>query len=420
MGTSQNPYSISDKSIILQYAIDNGIIDMNSLEEQVKMMEEQKLLNQHAHKIWQGKDGKWRTYLPDASKTNGRRLIKKTSPEAITAAIVAYYKKEDNEPEIITFKMMYERWRKYKDNLVSNNTIAKYNSNYIRYFEGTEFENMDIKSITQEDVEIFICKKTKDNGFCKSATKTLFEYIDNVFQSAVRNHILNDSPVKALQAKQFYRYCTNKKRPMDKTIFEKEEKAKLYEQLKSDHKNNPNYIPSYAIEFALLTGCRVGEISALRWDCIKEKTILIHQSEKRDKITKEYFIDQTKNGESRVFPLTGALKELLNKIKKVEIEYGYICEWVFANENGRIHSPVISSCLKNKCKQIGIPAKGIHACRRTFNSVMKCGGVSSQTAAALLGHSPQVNDRYYSFDIENIEEKEKIVSAAQQTQLSVG
>ena len=38
----------------------------------------------------------------------------------------------------------------------------------------------------------------------------------------------------------------------------------LQYRFQKDHEKKPNYIPTYAIEFASLTGMRVGEISALR------------------------------------------------------------------------------------------------------------------------------------------------------------
>lgn len=97
-------------------------------------------------------------------------------------------------------------------------------------------------------------------------------------------------------------------------------------------------------------------------------------------------------------------------VKQTEIKNNYLCEWVFANENGRVHAPVISSCSKNKCRQLGITEKGIHAYRRTINSKIRCEGVSSTVAAALLGHTEQVNEKYYTFDISSIEEKATIIS----------
>lgn len=92
------------------------------------------------------------------------------------------------------------------------------------------------------------------------------------------------------------------------------------------------------------------------------------------------------------------------------MESGALCEWVFADENGRIHAPIISSCSKNKCRQIGIIEKGIHAYRRIVNSKMRCNGVSVTVAAALLGHTEEVNENYYTFDVSSLAEKTKIVA----------
>lgn len=65
---------------------------------------------------------------------------------------------------------------------------------------------------------------------------------------------------------------------------------------------------------------------------------------------KKYFIGKTKNGKDRSFPLTPQIRDLLDHVKKVEMQNGFICEWIFADKNGRIHAPVISSCSKNKCR----------------------------------------------------------------------
>lgn len=79
----------------------------------------------------------------------------------------------------------------------------------------------------------------------------------------------------------------------------------------------------------------------------------------------------------------------------------------FLNENGRVHAPMISSCSKNKCRQVGNSEKGIYAFRRTVNSKMRCEEVSA--TAALLGHTEDVNERYYTYDISGIEEKTEII-----------
>ena len=41
---------------------------------------------------------------------------------------------------------------------------------------------------------------------------------------------------------------------------------------------------------------------------------------------------------------------------------------------------------------------------------MRCNGVSSVVAASLLGHSQEVNEEYYTFDVASLEDKIKVVS----------
>ena len=267
-----------------------------------------------------------------------------------------------------------------------------------------------MEKLNEEDIKVFLCSTIKRKTLNKKAAKTLFGYINNVVKSARVNKIIVDNPMEFLEAKQFYKYCTEVKKPIEKKIVSDKEMHLLYEQFNRDYQDQPEYIPTYAVEFATLTGFRVAEISALKWDSITDEYIIVDKSEKYNRKTKEYYIDKTKNQKERIFPLTTEIKDLLNRVKKAEMKSGYICEWVFANENGRIHAPIISSCTKNKCRQVGITEKGIHAYRKTVNSKMRCNGVSSVVAASLLGHSQEVNEEYYTFDVASLEDKIKVVS----------
>ena len=105
-----------------------------------------------------------------------------------------------------------------------------------------------------------------------------------------------------LEAKQFYKFCEEKKRSEEKTVISDERMMALYQQFLEDYKKQPFYIPTYAVHLAALTGMRVGELAALRWDSITEEYIIIDKSEKYDRSTKEYFIDSTKNEKERIFP----------------------------------------------------------------------------------------------------------------------
>ena len=64
---------------------------------------------------------------------------------------------------------------------------------------------------------------------------------------------------------------------------------------------------------------------------------------------------------------------------------------------------------------LGIEERGIHALRKTFNSKIRNKGVAPIVAATLLGHSVEVNQKYYTFDITNNDEKRALVSSINET-----
>lgn len=62
---------------LLKYALDHGMINMSYVQEQMEMDKRKELLNKHPYKIWEGKDRKWRTYIPQ--KNGERKLIKRNN-----------------------------------------------------------------------------------------------------------------------------------------------------------------------------------------------------------------------------------------------------------------------------------------------------------------------------------------------------
>ena len=60
--------SSKENQEILQYMVDNGIIDLQYIREQKEMAKRAELLEKHPYEIWEGSDNYWHTYLPDAEK----------------------------------------------------------------------------------------------------------------------------------------------------------------------------------------------------------------------------------------------------------------------------------------------------------------------------------------------------------------
>ena len=52
---------------LLKYAVENGMINTALVQEKIEMQKREELLNKHPYKIYQGKDGKWYTYVYDST-----------------------------------------------------------------------------------------------------------------------------------------------------------------------------------------------------------------------------------------------------------------------------------------------------------------------------------------------------------------
>lgn len=391
---------------LLQYICNNSIINLADVREQIEMKKRQEYLAIHPYEIWQGKNDKWYTYLPDDKK--GRVLKKRNSERDIEDVIIEYWKSECES----TFKIRFDVWVERQKNCGrSDNTIYKYQTDYKRFLEGDPFENLDIRKITEEDISVYFTRLLKNKKVPYKALKALFGYIKGVFEKSIRDKLIEINPCIYVDLPLFKKHCTEpiKKTSKERTLSLNEKKTLLKKITKSGNS------VKYAVEFSLYTGMRVGELSALKWEDVNfEKNMLtICRSEKYSRITKEYYISDTKNDKVRIIPLTVDMKDVLLRAKAEEVRNGYLSEFVFCDENGRIHSGRISDWVRNNTMTNDFyNIKCVHAIRRTLNSNMKRMGVSTPVAAAILGHTEKVNEENYTYDTSSMEEKEKFVELA--------
>lgn len=391
----------------IDYAVKNGIIDFTEVQKQIEMKKRSEILKNHPYSIWQGANGKWYTYLPDKTKSRKKALVKRTTEEAIKNVVVDYWRSVEKTN---TFKDAYFLWRKNQDQLVCENSVAKYDTDYVRFFKNDPFLNMELEKIIDDDIRVYMHRTIERLKLNRETSRKLYGYVKNTIQYARKRKILKEDPTEFLEAKDFYRWCTERYKPIESQIVVSSDMEKLQAQIAKDHEKKPEYIPTYAVEFASLVGMRVGELAALTWDSIKEDYIVVDKSEKSNREKNLFWIDSTKNGKIRFVPMTPEIKSFLSNLEAIEKKYGYYCEYVFANEKGRIHAKTISACIKTKCRQAHIQEKGIHALRKTVNSQIRAKGVSSTVAASILGHTPEVNNKYYTFDISDIKEKSRVLS----------
>ncbi|MCD7763111.1 MAG: tyrosine-type recombinase/integrase [Lachnospiraceae bacterium] len=389
-------------------------------------MTRKEILATHRAKIAQHADGRWRTYVVTAE--GKKRQLVRTTLKKLEDDIVQNYKEVHGTPDKSpTFKACYYHWRELHDLKVTDNTKSKYDSDFVRYFEGESFSERPIADITGEDVEKFVFKKIMELSLCREATKSLLDYIKGTFRSAKNNRVIREDVTADIKRSEFFCKCVETPHNPDAVLVSDRDWKALYKRLEMDFQDNPVYMPPYAILMAAFTGMRVSELAALQWNDIKQDPItgrfyfLISRSEKYNVQTKEYHIGEVKNKRPRIYPVTPQINDLLTKIKSVRQQNQINDQWIFSNGDGRnIHKRNISDCLKNRCKQIGITPKGIHAFRRQINSDMRCDGVSSVITSSLIGNTQAVNQKHYTYDVIGLEEKERIVEQTNRKRLAAG
>ena len=90
---------------LLQFAITNGMLDIENVASAMEMAKRKTYIEKHTYKVWQAKDGYWRTYLPN--NKNGRTLIKKKDKATLDQAIIDFYKALEEDP---TTEAVFTEW----------------------------------------------------------------------------------------------------------------------------------------------------------------------------------------------------------------------------------------------------------------------------------------------------------------------
>lgn len=134
------------------------MIDLSDVENSIEAMKRDELLKKHSYEIWEGKDGKWYTYLP--SKDGGRTLKKRKSRKDLEKVIIDFYK---NQKEVL-IKDIFQEWisQKLEYGEIQKQTYDRYKTDFDRFFNNTDISKTDIRKITEDDLEMFIRQTIKN------------------------------------------------------------------------------------------------------------------------------------------------------------------------------------------------------------------------------------------------------------------
>ncbi len=166
-------------------------------------------------------------------------------------------------------------------------------------------------------------------------------------------------------------------------FFEMEEYETLFRELPADLRP--------VLCFGFYTGCRRGEVMALRWRQVDLERAAIRLER-----------GPTKNDEPRTIPLAPQLLEVLRMQKAVCDEYWPACKWVFFWHATGTRVKAFGKSWSAACKRAGLwdaerdkPTKIFHDLRRSAVRDMERAWVPRKQAMAISGHKTEsIYNRY--------------------------
>ena len=382
----------------------------------------------HKYKIKKTPDGRYMTYIPDETKPNGRRQVKRKSRTDLYRFLLAFYgiSEEADKKANMPFKDLFKEWKEYKCKFVnaknrkkglSPSTIRRYERDYEKYFSGSALAKMPIDKITTIDLENALTTIIQEYSVPEKSAGNLIGYVTQAFQYARRAEYLSKDPAELIDRALLLATCTFVPPKADSDrVLSLEELTKLIEAVWAHEKKHPTYMPDYAIELAVLTGMRVGELAALKWSCIDDRHIHIDFSEHRYDYSdrpSELVINEPKNGKHRLIPVTDEIRLLLDKIRAVHPERGQGSseeDFVFIKADGkRCTGHDISCATDRRAAEAGISKTSVHGIRRTVSSMLRT-VLPAKAVANMLGHLELTNDLCYNYDTTVDNEKRSALS----------
>jgi len=393
--TAKQMEMIRKKEIKAKEKLVNSVhVTNDGMPRKIKYMESQKL---------------YRTKMADGSYLSGK------SEEILIEKLFQYYALSLMDTSM---KGIFDVAIKIKAKTENCNqkTIEHNRSNFNRFISN-DFAKRDITSITKDDLKEYTQEMVNRLHPKKKAFFAYKSVLNIIFQYALEKDIISENPVTAIKNSIYYKSLEIENRNSEVKILSPEEIEKVKETVaiykKVKRYKDEYFINGYAILFSIETGMRAGELPALKWSDIKENYIHIHAQQlcrKRENGDgKEYYYaGWTKNEKGvskggREFPLTNAIKQILSELKAHQERLHIESEYIFCHENGEwIKTESYETCLRRMLKSLGYQVTNNHAFRMSLNSnVFIPLGIPETERARLLGHTVEVNLKYYSFSQKN-------------------
>jgi integrase len=390
----------------LKYAIENGIINLSHIQEQIEMNKREEILKEYRDSIWKASDGYWKIRMT-YDETGQKKVFKRRSKQDLEDLIVKAHREKVENPKI---KSIFEDWaqRKFDLKKISVQTYQRYHQDFNRFF-GILGEKK-IRSIEPEDVSNFLEEQISEHNLTAKAFCNLKTITRGTLKWAKRNKLI-DWNVQEL----FYDLDVTDKsfkksiKEDSKEVFNDAEMKRIVEYLKENQD-----MVNFGILLMFVTGLRVGELSALKWEdwdsntgIIRIRRTEVRHYENHKGIFEVKDFPKTEAGIRNVVVPQGCIW-ILQKLRNMSA----FCEYIFSKDGKRLNTYSFRNRLRTVCKNTGCVQKSPHKIRKTYCTILLDHSVDNQMVISQMGHSSiSCSETYYHRDRKNLQKKQKIMDS---------
>ena len=405
----------------LKELVERSIIDEEKLLSQLAMAKRKEILANHPYAIWQNpSDGRWYTHLPDERSKDRRKKIRRTYRKDLEDDIVAYYTEHMHIP---TVNDMFDLWEVNKSKNILSQTMMRYRSTFNRHIKPTWFGKMHMEDVTFKHLSRF-CTETigKDHltAKCWAGIRTdLIGILRTAKVEGLTSLSVNDLKDLDIAKNVFLSKVTLPEEDVITNAEEQKLKDYIYE--------NDDDIVLLGIRLLFKTGLRIGELSALKYEDFnfERGSVVVTRTEERtanpDPNGRPKTIitvrERTKGARGwREVIIDRETEDLVKKIRSLNPDG----EYLFMENDERIHENVWSKRLPRLCAKLGIGTRAVktkngeiveanyvlkkstHKSRKNYISNLLHSGVDPKFVQAQVGHTDVTTTlKYYDRIVED-------------------
>ena len=398
-----NKVNLNDLAI-LQDALLNGIINVEDVRRALTMKKEEYYLSLHKYEIYQGKDGKWYTYLPDSRQKQGRRKLKRTSEMAIRQAVIDFYKEQEKREQgkEITLRELYPIWIEWKGaHTRATTSIRRFNCDWKKfYIPYPKLIDKPIVELTVNELDIWAHRLIKQYNMTKTCYYTMTILIRQMLDYAVEP--LGIIPVNPFRQIKLQKKMLRKpaKKNDESQVFLLDETPRIIETALADFNSNPLNTAPLTVPLGFLTGLRLGEMAAIKESDIVGNVLYVQRMEEEVydysdlehiRLIERAVVENTKTEAGvREVPLVPQALKIIEAVKLSNRMNGWPENgFLFLNKGQRMTTRTIKYRISKYCKQCDIMEKSFHKVRKTYISALIDSGININEIRKAVGHTDE-------------------------------